>query len=153
MGEKQKNFRWIALFRDGHSIQQLENSDTASRSMVIKELFNYLYGSDDDPRRHYLIWFKLTNGEDDFTVQFDRDGDAYIDTPDGDCLMTEFKIRSAQLIYQREEDKNDGSIIFMLGFGGINTCGTVDGRCIILDQEANWKLMDGIPVKYAMIKI
>ena len=153
MGEKQKQFRWIALFRDGHTVEQPKDISQESRAIAIKELFDYLYGTTEDPRRHYLIWFKLCNGEDDFTVQFDRDGDAYIDTPDSDCLMTEFKIRSAQLIYQREEDKCDGSIIFTLGFGGINTCGTVDGRCLTIDENASWKLMDGIPVKYAMITI
>lgn len=153
MGEKQTNFRWIALFRDGHSVEQPEDLSPESRAKAIKELFGYMNGTINDPRKHYLIWFKLNNKDNEFIVQFDRDGDAYIDTPDGDCLMTEFKIRSAQLIYQREEDKADGSIIFMLGFGGVNTCGDVDGRCIIIDENGNWKLMAGIPVKCAMIKI
>lgn len=153
MGEKQKHFRWIALFRDGHSVEQPEDISQESRTVAIKELFDYLYGTEEDPRRHYLIWFKLCNGEDDFTVQFDRDGDAYIDTPDGDCLMTEFKIRSAQLVYQREEDKADGSVVFIIGFGGINTCGVVDGRCISINNTGEWESIAEITDSRVMIKM
>ena len=153
MGEKQKQFRWIALFRDGHTVEQPKDISPDSRATAIKELFQYLHGTPSDPRKHYLIWFKVTNGEHDFTVQFDRDGDAYIDTPDGDCLMTEFKIRSAQLIYRREEDKADGSIIFMLGFGGVNTCGQVDGRCISINSDGIWESIAEITDSRVMIKM
>jgi integrase len=145
MGEK--------LFRDGHTIEQPENISPEARAVAIKELFNYLYGSESNQTKHYLIWFKLTNNDDEFTVQFDRDGDAYIDTPDGDCIMTEFKIRSAQLVYRREEDKCDGSIIFIIGFGGINTCGIVDGKCISINNVGDWESIAEITDSCVMMKI
>ncbi len=143
MGGEQKPFGWIALFRDGHTIEQ----SAASEPSAFQSLVNYLYGTPEDPKKHYLLWIKITDGDSDFIVSFDRDGDAYIDTPDGKCFMTEMKIRSAHLLYQRVKD------VFAVGFGGINTINEIDGRCLEIYPDGTYKLMGELPIDYAMIKI
>lgn len=143
MGGEQKPFGWIALFRDGHTIEQ----SAATEPSAFQSLVEYLYGTPECPKKHYLLWFKITNGDESFVVSFDRDGDAYIDTPDGKCHMTEMKIRSAHLLYQRVKD------VFAVGFGGIDTTGKIDGRCIVINPDGSYKTMGELPIDYAMIKI
>lgn len=138
MGGEQKPFGWIALFRDGHTIEQ----SAASEPSAFQSLVNYLYGTTEDPKKHYLLWFKISNGEHNYTVSFDRDGDAYIDTPDGRCHMTEMKIRSAHLLYQR----NKIADTFHIGFGGINTAGHIDGRCLAINTDGSYKTMSELPM-------
>lgn len=140
-----KPFKWIALFRDGHTIEQ----SAASEPSAFQCLVNYLYGTAKEPKKHYLLWFKISNGDQDFTVSFDRDGDAYVDMPDGRCFMTEMKIRSAHLLYQH----NKITDMFHLGFGGIDTTGKIDGRCLAIATDGSYELMSQLPIDYAMIKI
>lgn len=149
MGGEIKPFTWIALFRDGHTIEQ----SAASEPSAFQCLVDYLYGTITDPKKHYLLWFKITDGERDFTVSFDRDGDAYIDAHDGGMFMTELKIRSAHLLYHMERDKPTQLAIFRLGFGGINTINEIDGRCLEIYPDGSYKLMGELPIDYAMIKI
>lgn len=149
MGGEQKPFKWIALFRDGHSIEQ----SAAGEPSAFQSLVDYMYGTPENPKKHYLLWFKITDGDNDFTVLFDRDGDAYIDTPDGRMFMTELKIRSSHLLYRMERDRSTLETVFALGFGGVNTCGEIDGRCIVIDPTGSYKLMSELPIDYAMIKL
>lgn len=132
MGEN-KQFRWVALFRDGHVIEQplgyLHDSLAA-----LKLLGDYMYGTPDNPRKHYLLWFKLTNDEREFVVSFDEDGDAYINVDDGKMIMTEFKIRSAHLVFVPD------NMMALLGFCGVNTCDKYDGRWLIVNQDGNYEL-------------
>ena len=142
-------FKWIALFRDGHTIEQ----STASEPSAFQRLVDYLYGTPANPKKHYLLWFKVTDGEHDFTVNFDRDGDAYIDTPDGKCWMTEMKIRSAHLLYSMQRDSFADVTQFSIGFGGVNTLDEIDGKCLVIEGDGSYKLMAELPIDYAMIKI
>lgn len=144
-----ESLQWIALFRDGHAIEQ----SAASEPSAFQHLVDYLYGTPEDPKKHYLLWFKITDGEQGFTVNFDRDGDAYIDTPDGKCVMTEMKIRSAHLLYRMERDRATQQAVFHLGFGGINTAGKIDGKCLAINTDGSYKTMSELPIDYAMIKI
>lgn len=132
MGEN-KQFRWVALFRDGHVIEQPLGSreDTLA---ALKLLGDYMYGTPDNPRKHYLLWFKLTNDEREFVVSFDEDGDAYINVDDGKMIMTEFKIRSAHLVFVPD------NMMALLGFCGVNTCDKYDGRWLIVNQDGNYEL-------------
>ena len=149
MGGEQKPFGWIALFRDGHTIEQ----SAASEPSAFQSLVNYLYGTPEEPKKHYLLWFKISNGDTNYIVSFDRDGDAYIDAPDGRCFMTEMKIRSAHLLYRMERDRATQDLDFHLGFGGIDTTGKIDGRCLAIAPDGSYKLMSELPIDYAMIKI
>lgn len=145
MGGEQKPFGWIALFRDGHTIEQ----SAASEPSAFQSLVNYLYGTPEDPKKHYLLWFKISNGDTNYIVSFDRDGDAYIDAPDGRCFMTEMKIRSAHLLYQH----NRLAETFHIGFGGINTAGKIDGKCLVINTDGSYETLGELPIDYAMIKI
>lgn len=149
MGGEQQPYRWIALFRDGHTIEQ----SAATEPSAFQRLVEYLYGTPEDPKKHYLLWFKISNDDEEFVVSFDRDGDAYIDTPDGGLIMTEMKIRSAHLLYRMVRDRETQAALFALGFGGINTCGDIDGKCIMIAPDGSYKLMGELPIDYAMIKL
>lgn len=149
MGGEQQPYRWIALFRDGHTIEQ----SAAIEPSAFQRLVEYLYGTPEDPKKHYLLWFKISNDDEEFVVSFDRDGDAYIDTPDGGLIMTEMKIRSAHLLYRMVRDRETQVALFALGFGGINTCGDIDGKCIMIAPDGSYKLMGELPIDYAMIKL
>lgn len=149
MGGDHKPFKWIALFRDGHTIEQ----SAVNEPSAFQCLVDYLYGTAANPKRHYLLWFKITDGDSDYTVSFDRDGDAYIDTPDGKCHMTEMKIRSAHLLYHMERDRATQQTVFALGFGGINTLDEIDGKCIQINMDGSYNSMEVVPINYAMIKI
>lgn len=145
MGGNIKPFGWIALFRDGHTIEQ----SAASEPLAFHSLVKYLYGTPEDPKKHYLLWFKISDGDIDYVVSFDRDGDAYIDTPDGRCFMTEMKIRSAHLLYQH----NKIARTFHIGFGGVNTAGQIDGKCLTIYPDGSYETLSELPIDYAMIKI
>lgn len=145
------SFRWIALFRDGTTIEQPLVSGAMERRIALTELWEYLNGTIDNPKKHFLIWFKLINDNNEFTVQFDSDGDAYIDTPGGGCIMTEFKIRSSRLIYCRESNGNE--VTYLLGFGGMNTCGDDDGKAIIINDDGSWKLVSEMPTRHASMVV
>ena len=149
MGGEIKPFTWIALFRDGHTIEQ----SAAIEPSAFQHLVDYLYGTAADPKKHYLLWFKITDGEREFIVSFDRDGDAYIDAADGAMFMTELKIRSSHLLYHMERDHATQLAIFRLGFGGINTCNEIDGKCLEIYPDGSYKLMGELPIDYAMIKL
>lgn len=149
-GEIKKPFTWIALFRDGHTIGQAE---AESDSAAFHALTNYLYGTPAEPKRHYLLWFKLTDGESDFIVSFDRDGDAYITTPDERMIMTEFKIRSAELLYRMEKDRATGARVYHVGFGGEDTCGDANGRAVQVNEDGSYELASELPKECAIIKI
>lgn len=141
-GEIKKPFTWIALFRDGHTIEQAE---AESDSAAFHALTNYLYGTPEEPKRHYLLWFKLTDEEMEFTVSFDRDGDAYITTPDERVIMTEFKIRSAELLYRMERDRAADARTYHIGFGGQDTRGIVDSRVIEITEDGSYTLASVLP--------
>lgn len=149
MGGEQKPFGWIALFRDGHTIEQ----SAATEPSAFQSLVEYLYGTPEYPKKHYLLWFKITNGDESFVVSFDRDGDAYIDTPDGKCHMTEMKIRSAQLLYRSEHNRATGQTEYQLGFGGVNTRGEVDGKYIVIDIAGNYRLVSDLSVERDIISV
>lgn len=149
MGGEQKPFGWIALFRDGHTIEQ----SSATEPSAFQSLVEYLYGTPEYPKKHYLLWFKITNGDESFVVSFDRDGDAYIDTPDGKCHMTEMKIRSAQLLYRSEHNRATGQTEYQLGFGGVNTRGEVDGKYIAIDIAGNYRLISDLSVERDIISV
>lgn len=149
-GEIKKPFTWIALFRDGHTIEQAE---AVSDSAAFDELARYMYGTADDPKRHYLLWFTLSDGERKFTVSFDRDGDAYITTPDERMIMTEFKIRSADLLYRMEKDRATGERLYHIGFGGEDTCGKIDSRVVEVREDGRYELASVLPKECAIIKI
>lgn len=149
MGGEQKPFRWIALFRDGHTIDQ----SAAIEPSAFQHLVEYLYGTPEDPKKHYLLWFKITNGDQSYVVSFDRDGDAYIDTPDGKCHMTEMKIRSAQLLYRSERDRATGATEFFVGFGGTNTRGDIDGKCIAINTDGSYRLISDFSSARDTIKL
>ncbi len=149
-GEIKKPFTWIALFRDGHTIEQAgEENDSAA----FRALTQYLYGTPEEPKRHYLIWFTITDGDSKHTVSFDRDGDAYITTPDGNMFMTDFKIRSAELIYRMEKDIDTGERLYHLGFGGVNTCDETDGRAIVINSNGEYTLASELPRECAIISV
>lgn len=133
-------YRWISLFRDGHTIEQ-SNIDS------ISHLMDYITGTEDSPKKHYLLWFRVTDGDNNFTVSFDKDGDAYIHTPDGRMFMTEFKIRSARLMFHRDDNG------YNLGFGGINTCGDMDGKYIKIHRDGSYEVSSELPVDYDMIRL
>ena len=67
--------------------------------------------------------------------------------------MTEFKIRSAELIYLREHDRESGAVTHTLGFGGINTCDEPDGKQIIVTSDGSWTLATALESDCAMINI
>lgn len=145
-GNSKKSFNWIALFRDGRTIEQsgLDNTPAA-----LNELAEYLYGTKENPKPHYLLWFMVTDGDKKFIVSFDRDGDAYIKTPDERIIMTEFKIRSAKLLFHTDKDQDTHYV----GFGGINTCGELDHRVIAIDNNGDYTLTSELPGECAIIII
>lgn len=147
MGGDQKPFGWIALFRDGHTIEQ----SAASEPSAFQSLVDYLYGTPECPKKHYLLWFKITNGDQSFVVSFDRDGDAYIDLPDGKMIMTEFKIRSAELLYRMEKDRATGERVYHLGFGGVNTCAEADGKAVVIREDGSYEMASELPRECAVI--
>lgn len=149
VGRPQNRYRWTALFRDGHVIEQ---SDDHDYSLV--KLLEYTRGSGDNPKRHYLLWFKINdeNGETPFTVDFDMDGDAYIFVTDGAMLMTNYKLRSANLLYNRELDDN-GLPWITVGFGGINTMGMLDARAIRISPRGTYRIIKDIVHDYDKLKI
>lgn len=149
-GEIKKPFTWIALFRDGHTIEQAEADND---SAAFRALTDYLYGTEEDPKRHYLLWFMVSDGETKHVVSFDRDGDAYITTDDGNLIMTEFKIRSAELLYRMEKDRQTGERLYHLGFGGLNTCGEADGKAIVINGDGGYTLASVLPNECAIIKV
>lgn len=118
------SFRWVGLFRDGTSFAG-DYSDLDTR---LKELNDYITGTADKPKRHFLLWFKILLNGEEYTISFDNDGDAYIATPDGRMLMTEYKIRSASLIFYVDDN------LLQIGFAGINTADKPDGRSILFDN-------------------
>ncbi|ATW62251.1 hypothetical protein CQ476_50 [TM7 phage DolZOral124_53_65] len=142
-----KPFTWVSLFRDGHSVEQ---AGAQSDSAALQVLRDYIYGTPADPRRHYLLWFALDNGEYKFIVSFDRDGDAYISAPNGRMFMTEFKIRSAELVYRAEREA--GQCVHYLGFHGLNTCGNPDGRVIIVLPDGTYTSASGSASEHAIMK-
>lgn len=143
-------YRWLALFRDGHAIDQAEAVDA---SAAFHELVPYLLGTDEDPRKHRMLWFKLTNDDTDFTVSFDDDGDAYISTHDGNMYMTEAKIRSAGVLYRRIYDRETELTTYAIGFGGINSYGQPDGKMLIIDPAGNYKLASHTEFKDVIIRV
>lgn len=147
-GEIAKPFTWIALFRDGHTIEQAEAEND---SVAFNDLVKYMYGTPEEPQRHYLLWFAITDGTTKYTVSFDRDGDAYIDLPDGKMLMTEFKIRSAELLYRMEKDRATGERMYHLGFGGVNTCAEADGKAVVIREDGSYELASELPRECAVI--
>lgn len=149
MKGNRKPFTWIALFRDGRSIEQAKSD---SDSAAFRALVDYLYGTPGDPKRHYLLWFTISDGESKFVVSFDRDGDAYINTPDGNLVMTEFKIRSAELLYRMEKDRENSGRIFYVGFGGEDTRGVIDGKVIRISEDGSYVLTSVSLEEYAIIK-
>lgn len=133
----QSPFRWVALFRDGHTVEQTVNRPSAFQSLI-----DYMYGTEDPlKRRKYLIWFKVFNEQTEYIVSFDDDGDAYIALPDGKILMTEFKIRSAQLIYQRERDIATDERTYLIGFGGVDSVGKMNGRAVEIGNDGRYKVV------------
>ena len=149
-GKNKQSFNWVALFRDGHTIEQAEAENDSD---AFHELAKYLYGTEEEPHRHYLLWFMLTDGERKYVVSFDRDGDAYITTDDGKLIMTEFKIRSAELLYRMEKDRATGERLYHIGFGGLNTCGEPDGKAIVIDDNGDYTLASELPAECAIIKL
>lgn len=149
-GENKQPLNWIALFRDGRTIEQAESEDDLA---AFRELTQYLYGTPEEPKRRYLLWFMLTNGDIKHVVSFDRDGDAYITTDDGNLIMTEFKIRSAELLYRMEKDRQTGERTYHIGFGGLNTCGEADGKAIIVNNDGDYTLASELPAECAIIKL
>ena len=147
---KKGDMRWLALFRDGSSIDQCKE---ASEQIAFQKLVDYIYGTPEDPKRHYLLWFMITDGEHQFIVSFDFDGDAYMTTPDGNLFMTEFKIRSAELLYAMKKDVITGSKVYHLGFGGINTCGYQDGKAIVINDDGEYTLASELPRECAIIEL
>ena len=149
-GEIKRPFTWIALFRDGHTIEQAgEENDSAA----FRALTEYLYGTPEEPKRHYLLWFTITDGDSKHTVSFDRDGDAYITTADGKMFMTDFKIRSAELLYRMEKDIVTGERLYHLGFGGVNTCDETDGRAVVINSDGEYTLASELPRECAIISV
>lgn len=142
MDEKQK-YRLSAVFRDGHTFELPVSAlrELGSENSGLHALFDYMNGTGECPKKHYLLWFKLEDDDNEFTVSFDPDGDAYIDTPGGGCVMTEFKIRSAALLLYGHTDIA-GNTSLMFGFSGINTCGKQDGKLIHLFDDGSWKSQD-----------
>ena len=114
------DLRWVGLFRDGTSYCSDENT--------LKELNDYITGTPEKPKRHFMLWFKVRIGDEEYTVSFDDDGDAYLDTPNGKMLMTEYKIRSASLIFYVDDN------LIQIGYGGIDTTDRSNGRCVLIDN-------------------
>ena len=129
------NSEWKALFRNGRLI---ECCNFEGEERIVQDLVDYLYGTPDNPKKHYLEWFKLYVNGQKFTVDFDFDGDAYISTPDDRILMTDYKIRSSRPIYSRIQG------VCCLGFEGINTCGDLDGKAVAVLANGDY-----IPLSYA----
>ena len=125
------SFRWVGLFRDGTSFAG-DYSDLDTR---LKELNDYITGTADKPKRHFLLWFKILLNGEEYTISFDNDGDAYIATPDGRMLMTEYKIRSASLVFYVDDN------ILQIGFAGIDTTDRPAGRSVLIDNLASNNLI------------
>lgn len=141
-----EQFSWKALFRDGHVIEQpLGSHDDTLAALQV--LGNYMYGTKDNPSKHYLKWFKLEGNGRTFTVDFDSDGDAYISIDDGKMVMTDYKIRSAQLVFIPDE------ITTVLGFGGVNTCDQHDGKWVMIDSTGRYKLASQPQATHGMIGV
>lgn len=117
------DLRWVGLFRDGTSFAYDGSLDKS-----LDKLNKYILGTVEQPKRHFMLWFKVRVGNDEFTINFDDDGDAYLHMPDGKILMTEHKIRSANLIFYADEN------ILQLGFAGIDTTDQPNGKSIIIDN-------------------
>jgi len=128
-------FGWQALFRDERLI---ECPSFEEEEHFVQDLVDYLYGTLDNPKKHYLEYFSLYVNGQKYTVDFDFDGDAYISTPDDRILMTDYKIRSSRPIYSRIQG------VYCLGFEGINTCGDLDGKAVAVLANGNY-----IPLSYA----
>ena len=118
------SLRWVGLFRDGTSFAG-DYNDLDTR---LRELNDYITGTADKPKRHFLLWFKVSLSDGEYVISFDDDGDAYINTPDGRMLMTEYKIRSASLIFYVDDN------LLQIGFAGINTADKPDGRSVLIDN-------------------
>ena len=139
-------FVWTALFRDGHAIEQGGNHEEA-----LNRLAWYLHG---DPheftrRSHYLIWFKLYDKDntDMLTVNFDPDGDAYISLIGGHFVMTEHKIRSAELLYRIANDR------VFVGFGGINSMGKLDAKVVVIIPDISVRPARTATALYDKLKV
>ena len=145
MGGENKQFRWTALFRDGHVIEQPLGNRKETLA-ALKQLTDYMYGTPENPRKHYLVWFKMENGEQEFIVSFDSDGDAYINTSDGKMIMTEFKIRSAHLVFIPED------MMAVLGFCGVNTCDAYDGKWLLIKDDGTYELASENELQHGMIR-
>ena len=146
MGGGNKQFKWTALFRDGHVIEQpLGGRDETLAAL--KLLADYMYGTPENPRKHYLLWFKMEQGDNIFTVSFDSDGDAYINTSDDKIIMTEFKIRSAHLVFIPD------NMTAVLGFCGINTCNEYDGKWLLINDDGTYELASENEPNRDMIRV
>lgn len=139
-------FVWTALFRDGHAIEQGGNHEEALNRLVW-----YLHG---DPheltrRSHYLIWFKLYDKDntDMLTVNFDPDGDAYISLIGGHFIMTEHKMRSAELLYRIMYNK------LFIGFGGLNSLGKLDAKVVVVNPNTSIKQARTATLLYDKLKV
>lgn len=129
------NIEWVGLFRDGTSIGG--TGDNISEKLAV--LNDYITGTPEKPKKHFLLWFKLIVDDEEYIVSFDDDGDAYVATPDGRMLMTEYKIRSASLVFFIE----DG--VINIGFAGVNTCDKSDGKAVVISNlVANNLIATGI---------
>jgi hypothetical protein len=126
------SFIWSAQFRDGTVINQ---TDCADRIESLYKLFSYIYGTESNKHRHYLKKFSLENNDTRYTVAFDSDGDAYLLLPGGRMSMTEYKIRSAELLYKRTRNDLTGDETYQIGFGGANTCDKMDGKIVEISGD------------------
>ena len=68
-------------------------------------------------------------------------------------FMTDFKIRSAELIYRMEKDIDTGERLYHLGFGGVNTCDETDGRAIVINSNGEYTLASELPRECAIISV
>lgn len=143
------------MFRDGTYLEQPDDDryskhdESAEHNpSAFRDLLDYLDGTDENPKKHYPLWFRLmVNDEDEFMVHFDFDGDAYILCPDGNMLMTEFKLRSARPVYYRKMEwlpATDERECLAIGFGftGKNTCDQFDGKVIEIYQDGRYIVAD-----------
>ena len=112
---KNDRVEWSAAFRDGTTVSS--TGDNLSDDYLF--LVDYICGTLDNPKRHYLLWASLATGDALFRVTFDSDGDAYVTMDDGKIVMTNYKIRSSHLILDVDNR--------IIGFGGDNTVGDFDG--------------------------
>ena len=114
---------WSAVFRDGTALSSV--GDNLSSDYL--DLVDYICGTVDNPKKHYLLWASLLAGDALYRVVFDSDGDAYVVMDDGNMVMTNYKIRSAHLILDIDNK--------ILGFGGDNTMGEFDGVKVDIEKH------------------